>query len=92
MMLEAKMHERAQVPLYLENEIAAASAVAARRAAEGNILFAPERYAAVPALTGGNFNRRLVSKFHHDNTLRGFMEIRKKKSRRQTAGFISRSD
>jgi hypothetical protein len=60
----AIINKRVQPIDTFDNHIAAATAIAAVRAAKFNIFLAPKRHAARPAIAGANINLRLVEKFH----------------------------
>jgi len=64
-LLVAQMRKGPKVFAHFENDVAAASAVAARRAAHRDIFFPAESRATVPALSRGNFYEGFIGKFDH---------------------------
>ena len=67
--LVAKVHQRGHVVVHLEDDVAAASAVAAVRAARGHVLLAVERHRAVAAVARAHGDGYLVNKCRCHNTL-----------------------
>src|SRR6185437_4072930 len=64
MLLVAVIDQRVQAVDRLDDDVAAAAAIAPARSTELDILLAPERHAAVAAVAGADIDLRLVEKFH----------------------------
>ena len=64
MLLVAVVDQRVQAVGDLDDDIAAAAAIAAGRAAEFDELLAAERHAAVPAVAGADIDLCFVKEFH----------------------------
>jgi hypothetical protein len=64
LLLEAEVDQRPELGIGLEDHIAAATAVPARRAALRNVLLPPPRNDAVAALPGRHVDRRLINELH----------------------------
>ena len=64
MLLVAEVDQRVEAAGAFDDDVAAAAAVAAVRAAELDEFLAPERDAARSAVAGANIDARLIEKFH----------------------------